>query len=259
MIQRFRAFLELSFREIAPTKESEDYKTELLGILMDRSDEMTKNGVTDQEEIYKTCIEQLGDFKANFVNFKSTPDVKKVVKKGLIGVGIGLAYMLVIVTVFLAISFTVAPWSKTWLIPVCGALIGVLALMVYSSVIASRRKHYLATRFMVAVIMTLSILITYLCFSVLTPNAWSVSWLLFLFLPILIPGADLICCIAMESKTTLISLIVFIITAATMVYVILGITEFIAWHPFWLIPVVAFVIDVIIAIVGIKFKFFNKK
>ena len=51
MLQRFRAFLELEFRELQPTKESEDYKAELLGVLMDCADEMKKNGETDEDKI----------------------------------------------------------------------------------------------------------------------------------------------------------------------------------------------------------------
>lgn len=253
--------MELSFRELTHTKESEDYKAELLGTLMDRADAYKKEGVTDEDLIYDQCIEQLGDFKANFANFKTTPDVKKVIKRTFHGLLWGAAYMLVVVAAFLIVSFTVkpAPWAKSWLIPVCGALVGVMGLMIYMSVVASRRKHYLAMRFMIAVIMTLSVVVTYLCFSVLTPNAWSVSWLLFLFLPILITGADLVCCLAVDSKFTLVGLLIFVLAAASMVYVILGITQFIPWHPYWLIPAVAVVVDVIVAALGVKFKLFGKK
>lgn len=260
MLERFRAFLELAFRELAPTKESEDYKAELLGILMDRAEEMKKNGEADENVIYKTCIEKLGDFKENFVNFKKAAPAKTVVKKAFNGLLWGGIYMLVLVAIYLIVSFTAGPWSKTWLILVCGPLAALVGLFVYAAVIAGKRRRYGAMRSEIAVAITLSTVITYLCFSVLNPvSVWHVSWLLFLFLPILLTGVDLLINIITGSKLLNVSIMIFIMIGSTLLYIILGVTGFAAWHPCWLIPVVAFIIDIIIGVLSVRFKLFGKK
>ncbi len=265
MLQRFRAFLELAFRELVPTKESEDYKAELLGILMDRADEMKKSGVNDEDEIYKHCIDQLGDFKENFVNFKKaapiTPEkVKRAVKKtAQCALWSGL-YMLVIVAIFLIVSFTAGPWSKTWLIPVCGALVGLVAVFVYACVVAVKEKRYLRLRFNAALAIILSLIVTYLCYSVLSPvKVWHISWLLFLFIPIIVSGIDLVIAIITESKHVMAGLAVFIMITSTLLYVILGVTGFAPWHPTWLLPMCAAIVDVIMLVLTARFKLFGKK
>lgn len=258
MLQRFRAFLELEFRELQPTKESEDYKAELLGVLMDCADEMKKNGETDEDKIYNESIARLGDFKANFSDFKTVPAVKKHLRSSLNFLLWAVVYVLIFTAAFLIVGFTAAPWSKAWLILVCGVLAGIMGVSIYLAVVSSRKKRFIVTRIFSAVTSVLGVLIIYLCFSVLYPNAWSVSWLLFLFLPIILPGVDLILAIATESKTLILDLLVFIITAATMIYVIFGVTAFLPWHPYWFIPVVAFVADVVIAAVAVKMKFLKK-
>lgn len=253
MLQRFRSFLELQFRDIVPNRESEEYKEELLSSLIDRANAMKEEGETDEDVIYHTCIEKLGDFKENFNSFKKVPKIKKAARLTLNILAIAAVYTLIVLAAFLIVSFTVGPWSKTWLIIVCGALLGIAALFIYLCVIARLTKHFGAMRFLVALILTLSVLITFLIFSVLE-NAWSISWLLFLFLPILLTGADLICTISVESKRAIASLVTFIMVACTLVYVILGITGYLAWHPCWLIPVVAAIVDVIIIIVAIRVR-----
>lgn len=260
MIERFRAFLELAFRELVPTKESEEYKAELLGILMDRADEMKKDGESDEDVIYRQCIYKLGDFKENFDNFKRVSPMKTVVRKTINYALWGGIYMLVLVAIYLIVSFTAGPWSKTWLIPVCGALIGIVALLVYNSVLNGKNKRYVGLRMNVALAIILSILITYLCFSVLNPiSVWHISWLLFLFMPIIVSGVDLIISILIESKLIMISLSVFIMLTGTLLYVILGVTGFAAWHPCWLMPVIAFIVDIILLILTARFKLFGKK
>lgn len=265
MLERFKAFLELAFRDLVPTKESEEYKAELLGILMDRAEEMKNGGESDEDVIYKRCIDHLGDFKENFVNFKkvapinSSAVVKAVKKTAKCVMWAGL-YMLVVVAIFLIVSFTVGPWSKTWLIPVCGALVGLIGVLVYSCVVAAKNKWFLNLRVLVGISVILSILVTYLCYSVLSPiKVWHISWLLFLFMPIIVSGIDLVIAIITDSKHIMLGLSVFIMIASSLLYVILGVTGFAPWHPTWLLPMVAAIVDVILLVLTVRFKLFGKK
>ena len=60
------------------------------------------------------------------------------------------------------------------------------------------------------------------------------------------------------SKSRLFNLLATVEVTAVLVYVILGIAGVVAWHPYWLIPVIAALLDVIILIVAIS-RFAKKK
>ena len=259
MYQRFRAYLEIAFRGLSPTQESEEYKAELLGTLMDRAEAMKNDGETDEDVIYESCIDQLGDFKANFANFKSLPNVKEVVKRTLSIAGIAAIYMLLLVAIFLTVSFTVGPWSKTWLILVCGALVGIIAGLIILCILSAQRKYIATMRFLIAVVLTLGIVVTYLMYSVLSANVWGISWLLFLFLPIILSGVDLVVCLVMNVRKLTLPVIVFIMITSALLYVILGVTHNMPWHPGWLMPTIGAIVDLILIILSAKLKIFTRK
>lgn len=185
---------------------------------------------------------------------------KKSAKRTLNVIIGSVIYVIALLIVYLIVSLTVKNfWSVSWLIPVTGILAGSMGLAIFYAVKSSMAKKYLLMRVLIASAITSGILATYFLFSVLADNAWSLSWILFLFLPVTITGADLIACIGTESKWTLVSLETFIIVAATMTYVILGITGFMPWHPGWLLPVLALLVTVVITLVALKSKIFKKK
>ncbi|MGN1042995.1 MAG: hypothetical protein ACI4SK_05895 [Christensenellales bacterium] len=180
----------------------------------------------------------------------------KATAKKAVNILIGSAvYLIALAIVYLIVTFTVKDSSsKSWLILAGGALIGLTGLSVFFAVKNGIKKRFLFMRVFIACAIVLSIIAAYLIFSVVAGNVWKMSWMLFLFLPIMLTGADLICCVGSESKFTVFSLEAFIITASVMTYVILGLTGFMPWHPGWLLPVIAFLITAIIALVALKSK-----
>lgn len=255
MLQRFRAFLEIEFRFIANSKEADAYKAELLDNLMARADDMVKAGEKDEDKIYKSCIEQLGDFRETLENFKKTVNPKYQAKRAVNVLIYCLLFSVAVVGAYLAVSFTKAmPWSNSWLILVGGFLGGIVVMSVYACVVLVMKKKYALGRPLIHVAIVLSTVVAYLCYSILTPNVWKTSWLLFLIMAILSTGIECIYDFLTESKLANLSLMVFLPVSFSVVYVMLSLSKMLTWHPYWFLPAIAVVFDIVYSLILIKRK-----
>lgn len=255
MLQRFRAFLELEFRFVASNKDSDAYKAELLDNLMARADDMAKSGEQDEDKIYNTCIEQLGDFRETLATYKKTINPKYQANRALNVLIVSLIYSLLVVGAYLATSFTKAmPWSTSWIILTSGFLGGLVICSVHAFVVLVAKKKYVPARFFIHTAIVLSTVITYLCYSVLTANVWGSSWLIFLIMIILSTGVECIYDFLTDSKLATLSIMVFIPVSFSIVYVMLGLSKMLPWHPYWFIPSIAVAFDIILSLVLLKKK-----
>jgi hypothetical protein len=67
-------------------------------------------------------------------------------------------------------------------------------------------------------------------------DLWKISWIAYLFLPILIIIVDLIIgAFSRPNKIIVPESIVLIMLLSVMSYVVLGILGILSWHPYWLI------------------------
>ncbi len=220
-----------------------------------------KNNISEGYMLHevKDNVENVAEDAAKAVS-EAVESSKKSAKRTFNVIIGSVIYVIALLVVYLIVSLCVKNfWSVSWLIPVTGILVGGMGLAIFYAIKSSMAKKYLLMRILIASAITSGILATYFLFSALADNAWSLSWILFLFLPVTLTGADLIACIGTENKLTLVSLEAFIIVAATMTYVILGITGFMPWHPGWLLPVLALLVTVVITLVALKNKIFKKK
>lgn len=169
---------------------------------------------------------------------------------------IASAIVLAALIVYLAVSLATRKWDTTWLIIIGGAS---LAVIVFSGFLISKytkREQYLIPRISLAVSIVLAFVVIYLCISVLAEV--NKAWIMFLIMVIAAIGADTVFAYWVNSKTRLVNLLVFILAASVLEYVVLALVDLLDWHPYWIIPLVGFLIDV--AIVAIKFKdIFRKK
>ncbi|MEG1647074.1 MAG: hypothetical protein RR374_06890 [Clostridia bacterium] len=247
MINKFKKYLEAEFRSIAPTKEAMEYREEVLGNLLDKAQELKIKGMKDEDLIYDLCIESLGDFKSTLKNFESKRlMVTKAAKKASTLV-VGLIALVFFVTLtYLVVSLATGAWSKTWLLMV-GGIFGIIVAGFGAVIVpkALNSKKYFAMRFGLQVSLTLILVFLYLVILMMFPQI-EMSWTIFLFLPIILIGADTLFAFAINSKTRFVELIAFVPTFSSLLYVFLGVMSFAPWHPFWLIPVFGAFIDVVI-------------
>lgn len=257
LTERFKKYLEQQFRTISPTREAMEYREEVLRNLLDRAQEYRIKGMTDENAIYDLCIDSLGDFASTLKDFESRLDnVKRALPKAGIIALCAVAFSLFVVIAYLTVSFATKAWDKTWLIFIAGVFTGVIACALYGIVKFAKRKKRLAVRGLSHVIIVAAFTMLFLFLEILSnlPNCYFV----FLIMVIAMLVTDTAEAYSYGSKSRLFDLLATVEVTAVLVYVILGIAGVVAWHPYWLIPVIAALLDVIILIVAIS-RFAKKK
>lgn len=237
MIDRFKRYLEREFRVIAPTKRAMEYREEVLADLLDRAQEYRIKGITDDDIIYDMCIDSLGDFRATLKDFESKAQVvkKRTSKIGVIG-AVAASVALLFVIVYLVTSFATGAWAKTWLILVGGAFACVICGAVFGIIKCVKKNKKLPVHVFLAAIITLSFVFLFLVLQILV--GWQNSWISFLVMVIALSFADALYSWISASKLKVPMTMAAVTLLFTMLYVILGVTYTVPWHPYWLLPVV---------------------
>lgn len=250
LIDRFKKYLEQQFRAISPTKEAMEYREEVLQNLLDRAQEYKIKGMTDENAIYDLCIDSLGNFKDTLVDFENRLDnVKRAVPRIGARVLTGIAIALFVVIGYLSASFATRAWDKTWLILVGGAFMGVIAGAIFGIIVLAKKKRHLAIRGLSHVIIALTFTFIFLIMQILVHFKY--SWMTFLVMVIAMLITDTAEAYSYNSKSRLFDLLATVEVTAVMVYVMLGVAHVIPWHPSWLLPVGAALLDVVILIASL--------
>ena len=250
LIDRFKKYLEQQFRAISPTKEAMEYREEVLQNLLDRAQEYKIKGMTDEDAIYDLCIDSLGKFKDTLVDFENRLDnVKRAVPRIGARVLTGIAIALFVIIGYLSVSFATRAWDKTWLILVGGAFMGITAGAIFGIIVFANKKRRLAVRGLSHIILALAFTFIFLILQILV--RFQYSWMTFLVMVVAMLITDTAEAYSYGSKTRLIDLLATVEVMAVMVYVMLGVTHVIKWSPWWLLPVGAALVDVIILIVSL--------
>lgn len=257
MKERFKAYLEEQFRQIAPTKAAMEYRKSMLIKMMDRAQELRIKGMQDDELIYNAVIAELGDFSKELRDYENKTIKREVGRKALaLGFVISAAYIVTLVVAYLIVGFAAHIWHPTWLIIVGGLLVAISAALIVLAVRVSKtakgdiqkgtaEKANLIVRG-IAVVIEILLSVTLFLVLQLGCNIQG-SWMTFLAMVALVLGVDTALAFAGNSKLKWIELPVFVEAFSVMLYVILGIgigstVKF--WHPGWLICLAGFAVAI---------------
>lgn len=254
MKEKFKKYLEEQFRAIRPTYAAMQLREETLTNLMDRAQELKIKGIDDEELIYLTCIDELGDFAATLKEFDEREVKTDAVKRKIsLGAVISLAVAAVLTLTYLIVGFVAHVWHPTWLIMVGGVFAGIITIMGFTVPKLMKNKKYIVLRLLAAVA---EILISVFLFLILQLVVnLSGAWMTFLAMVALVLGVDTAIAFVTSNKFRFIELPVFVEVFSVMLFVILGIVTHV-WHPLWLLCLVGVVFGIgeLIAFVAIRNK-----
>lgn len=251
MKERFKRFLEREFRAIDPTKAAMEYRQEMLRRLMDRAQELRIKGIADDDFIYDMCIDELGDFRSELIEWQSKKvEVNKTKRKALFTAITAVGFVLLVVCAYLITSFALGDeWGKTWLIMVGGIFTGIVtAASMLCAKFFSKKKFVLA-RLLLAVDEVLICVFIFLVLQILFNL--HMSWIIFLVMVIIVFGVDTLIALFLNSKIRHVELALFMETFCALLYVILGVTGLAPWHPTWLLclaGVLAIIVELIMIV-----------
>lgn len=257
MYNRFNSYLTNEFRGLPKSKEVMDFKEELVGNLMARYEELSIKNEASEDDIFKDCINSINGFKDTLKVIRGNPIIIKDAKKVVNALLFTMLYFLIVVGIYLTISFITEEWSKSWLIIVGGSFVFFITINLFLANKAFVKKKFGLMRFSLCMALFLIVVAVYLGISFYN-GMWSKTWLVMLWLPVAMLLMDIIVATVLKyRKTALGETLAIVPMIAVFIYLTLAILGTIAWHPFWLIILGGVFIE--IAIIAITLKINSNK
>lgn len=236
MTERFKQYLEAAFRKIKPTKAAMEYRKETLMKLEELAQDFRIKGMTDDEAIYKLCIDSLGDFDKTLADFDRA--LVEVPKKNSLKRTVSTAAVAsaaVIVALYLVLSLTGAvSWGLSWLIFVGAATLAVIAVDVVLIMKAVKSDKFLVARLFNIGAVVMVFVFLYLVIELTAHPRY--CWMTFLAMVIFALLVDMVIGFITKSKLTVPEAFVWLILSSVLLYVMLGVANIMPWHPGWLLP-----------------------
>ena len=252
MKERFKAYLEEQFRTIRPTAAAMKFREQTLVELLERAQDLKIKGIDDEELVYLTCIDELGDFKATLKEFdEKEVEVKATKRKIGVGAVFSLALVLILTITYLVVGVVTHLWHPTWLIMVGGLFAGAGVGIIACAIKLIKKKKFIPVRFMAMLVEIMASVFVFLVLQlVFHLNG---SWMTFLAMVALIMGVDTAIAFLTSSKVKWFELPLFVEIFAVMLFVILGIVTRV-WHPMWLLCLVGVLFAVIELVVFVEIR-----
>ena len=236
MTERFKRYLEAAFRKIKPTKAAMEYRKETLVKLEELAQDFRIKGMTDDEAIYKLCIDSLGDFDKTLADFDRA--LVEVPKKNTLKRNIAtavVASVAVIIALYLVLSITGAvAWGLSWLIFLGAVTLAVVAVDVVLMMKAVKSDKFLVARLFNIGTVVMVFVFLYLVIELTAHPRY--CWMTFLAMVIVALLVDIVIGFITKSKLTIPESFVWLILTSVLLYVMLGVADAMPWHPGWLLP-----------------------
>lgn len=243
------AYIENVFRNISYDKILVKFERLLLEEWEETAARVREAGLSDENVIFDLFLSGHPDLPGEYAVFRKAELKKrreKLTHKILLW-GTPVYYLLMI-AVYLGVSFLTHNWRQSWLI-----IIGFVTLWVDTAgmllilEIASKKRlfHPLAR-----VILGLSVMMTAVLVYLVGLMLFQIPhfWVVFPAGVILMYCADAVFAKRTGQKLRILNYLVYVPAAAPMVYVFLAGIQAIPWHPGWLIVPLSVVVDIVIII-----------
>ncbi|MBR2133195.1 MAG: hypothetical protein IJ851_00615 [Eubacterium sp.] len=251
-MDRFYDYIESSL----PKSSDDDYlykfKKSTLEKMTARANELTARGLKDENVLYDLVIDENKDIIKEYQQYYvEKNEAKKRRRFALINVFGSLIYMLMLVVVYLGISFSTREWGMTWVIMVDGVLIWlsyILALLINKTAELKKVFHILARLLLAADVMVISVALFIFMIGVLhMPSSWVIiiAGIMLMFV------ADGIYASVSKQKLAIINWLLYIPAIGTMLFIIVCALHFVSWSTGWLIIPLSLLLDVLIMVVAI--------
>ncbi len=248
----FVDYIENTFQDVSDGDMLYRYKRLVLDKMTERANEITHTGLHDEQVLTDLIVSEFPNLKENYRKFRAEENhrrrEKNLNKFMIFG---SIALILVLVVLYLCVSFLTRAWADTWLIIVGGILAWVVFLLSVAirRITGLRRIFHPIARVLLALsIMAGATVVFLFCLAVLNlPRAW----VIYPIAVVLMYIADGIYAYATHQKLRIINYLIYIPAAMPMLYVVLGALQVIPWHPGWLLMPLSVLIDlVLVAIKG---------
>ena len=255
----FIEYVDKSLENFPQTKSLYEYRQKVIAEMTKRANDLISKGIKDDAVITQLIISEYPNLAEDYgksvgETIKKTK-TKRNIKAALIG---GVTYVLALVLTYLGVSFRTGTWDKSWLLIVGGLLIPVCfgTAFVALKKKGESKSFSLVSRLLLAFAVIIGAVLLFLFLFFVA--GISKSWIVFLVAVPVALIADAGFSIVTKQKFNLLTYMIYIPVCASLLYVSLCLTGLLSWHPGWMMIVVAVIIDLVIAAVGVFSKNKNK-
>ncbi len=251
MINRFRTYLDKTFKYLPYTEEALELREEILSGLMERAEELKSEGLSE-DEIFDKCVSSLGDYTETIKALKRKPfsllkDTK--FQKGVLSI---IAFVLCSVIVYVLLGTTLNLWGLGAIIifPSMAGLIyiGISASMLLRNV---KSKRHLTSGIIIASYFVIYVLVFFFILTFALNISASKTWVMFTYIPALILCAHMIAHGYLRQKKIWLAVwLLLTVLVAVPVYLTSAVITGL-WHPLWVIVLGGVVLDFVILILRI--------
>lgn len=248
-MKNFVDYIEEELKGVPDSESLYRYKKELLDKMTERANEITHSGLSDEKVIADLIRSEFPDLKGGYREYTSKIHAKKKSKANAKILTLSsIAFVLLLVIVYLGISFLTHLWSLTWLILVGGIFAMLVALFGVSikKISAKKGKYHFGARILLALSILLTSTFLFLCLLFFThlPK----TWLIFLFAAAAVFIADGAFAAYTKQKLAIINYLIYLPIVTTLFYVIFGIIGILPWHPGWMLILLSVFADLAIIV-----------
>lgn len=248
-MERYIDYIEDTFAGIADNGTLYRYKRKLIDEMTERANEITHAGLTDEQVLFDLIKDEYPDLQAGYREFAEAERLKKRTKARRKTMLIGIpCYILLLVVLYLGISFLTGRWSQTWLMIVGGVFLLVLFCtgIAIKKLCGMRRLFHPIARALLAIdIMLVATFIFLFCLILFDPPH---IWTVFIGGVIALLIADAIFAAVTRQKLAIINYLLYIPAIAALLFVILGAVGAIPWSPGWMLVLLGVLVDIFVVI-----------
>ena len=240
-------YIEDAFKSVPSDGILLKYQRELLEEWNETRDRVKKAGLPDENVIFDLFVSKHPDMPGEYAAFRKAELKKRREKRVHSFLIKGTpVYYIIMVAVYLAVSFMTGNWRQSWLIIIGFVTVWVDTVgMILTFEIASKRRLFHPVARVIsglAVMMTATLvyLVGLMLFRI--PHFWVV----FPAGVFVMYCVDAVFAKLTDQKLRIINYLIYVPAAAPMVYVVLAGVRLIPWNPGWLIVPLSLIIDLIL-------------
>ena len=256
-MEKFIAYIEQALPDRPGDTVLYQFKRQILDEMTARAAAVSARGLNDQKVLEDLILSEYPDLPGAYAAYSAKKASAKRAKRSLLFHVLGsVGFILLLLVVFLAVSFWTKAWGQTWVIMVDGILLWIdyLLFVGIKKLTSLRRLFQVFARVLLAIgVMVAAVAVFLFCMAVLhAPNSWLVviGGIAAMF------AADSLYIAVTRQKLAAIFYLAYIPAFFSMLYVIFGAAGLLPWSPGWVIIPLSLLLDVVVIAVLL---IYNKK
>ncbi len=230
------------------------FKKKTLDEMTQRANEITSRGITDRKVIDDLIISEYPnlaeDYKQYYAKERSAQNAKRNVILNIVGSAI---YLLLVVVVYLGISFATKAWNMTWAIVVDGVLLWVVYLLTLGirKFTSMKRIFHIFARMFLGGAIIITTVAVFLFVLAITDGTTQNRWLIVIFGLMAMFICDGIYAVAAKHRLAIINWLLYIPVLATFAFIVIGALALLPWNIAWIVIPLSLIIDLAIILISI--------